>query len=169
MNTNYLAVVCCDHCREMIRTMPDDSIICACTTKRSCKHPEGMGNCHECTIVRLQEWVKEAKREHEWLVHSRRFYVQLQEQRDALQVMAEGLRKALKKPGWENHLEMRHYKALAERRGEALMEYGNHHLSCILEHHAPGVRDCGCGYIVALRAAIDVTPEQAKEKELELR
>ena len=46
-------------------------------------------------------------------------------------------------------------RALAERRKKALMEYGNHHSSCILEHHAPGVRDCGCGYIAALRAAIE--------------
>ena len=52
-----------------------------------------------------------------------------------------------------------HYRALAERRGEALMEYGNHHSSCILEHHAPGVRDCGCGYVAALRAAIAATPD----------
>ena len=37
---------------------------------------------------------------------------------------------------------------------EALMKYGNHHSSCILEHHAPGVRDCGCGYVAALREAI---------------
>ena len=57
------------------------------------------------------------------------------------------------------------YKALAELRGEALMEYGNHHSSCILEHYAPGVRDCGCGYVAALRAAIAIMPEEAREKE----
>ncbi|KKM13450.1 hypothetical protein LCGC14_1716140 [marine sediment metagenome] len=33
-------------------------------------------------------------------------------------------------------------------------QYGNHHSSCILEHHAPDVRDCGCGYISALRAIL---------------
>jgi hypothetical protein len=38
---------------------------------------------------------------------------------------------------------------------EALMEYGNHHASCVLEHHAPGVRDCGCGWVGALRAALE--------------
>ena len=59
MSTNYLAVVSCLHCGEMIRTMPDGSIICACTTKRSCKHPEGMVGCHECDIARLQERVEE--------------------------------------------------------------------------------------------------------------
>ena len=60
MSTNYLAVISCTHCGEMIITKPDGSIFCACTTKRSCKHPEGMGDCHECTIARLQEQVKEA-------------------------------------------------------------------------------------------------------------
>ena len=34
---------------------------------------------------------------------------------------------------------------------EAFMEYGKHHSSCILEHHAPGVRDCGCGFVGILR------------------
>ena len=34
---------------------------------------------------------------------------------------------------------------------EAFMKYGMHHSSCILEHHAPGVRDCGCGFIAVLR------------------
>ena len=44
-------------------------------------------------------------------------------------------------------------EALEEAR-RLFTEYGNHHSSCILEHHAPGVRDCGCGYIVALRTIL---------------
>ncbi|KKL20936.1 hypothetical protein LCGC14_2450450, partial [marine sediment metagenome] len=62
VSTNYLAVISCTHCGEMIITKPDGSIFCACTTKRSCKHPEGMDNCHECTIARLQARVEEAMR-----------------------------------------------------------------------------------------------------------
>ncbi len=58
MSTNYLAVISCDHCGEMIRTMPNGSIICACTTKRFCKHPEGMGNCHDCFIDDLERQLK---------------------------------------------------------------------------------------------------------------
>ncbi|KKM20807.1 hypothetical protein LCGC14_1641850 [marine sediment metagenome] len=41
--------------------------------------------------------------------------------------------------------------AQGERLREALMKYGNHHSSCILEHHAPGIRDCGCGFVAILR------------------
>ena len=63
MSTNYLAVISCTHCGEMIITKPDGSIFCACTTKRSCKHPEGMGDCHECTIARLQARVEEAEQQ----------------------------------------------------------------------------------------------------------
>ena len=36
-----------------------------------------------------------------------------------------------------------------------LLEYCNHHSSCILAHHAPGIRDCGCGYLGVLRAALE--------------
>jgi len=33
-------------------------------------------------------------------------------------------------------------------------EYGRHHLDCVLDHHAPGVRDCRCGYVSALRTVL---------------
>ncbi len=54
MSINYLSVVSCASCGEMIRTQPDGTIVCACTTMRSCKHPEGMSDCHECTIADLE-------------------------------------------------------------------------------------------------------------------
>ncbi|KKL85703.1 hypothetical protein LCGC14_1952110 [marine sediment metagenome] len=41
-----------------------------------------------------------------------------------------------------------------------LLEYCKHHSSCILEHHAPGVRDCGCGYVGVLRAALDALEKE---------
>lgn len=36
---------------------------------------------------------------------------------------------------------------------DAFIEYGKHHLWCSLEHHAPGIHDCGCGFVGALRSA----------------
>ena len=54
MSINYLAVVSCDSCGEMIITKLDGSIFCGCTTKRLCEHPEGMGNCHDCFIDNLE-------------------------------------------------------------------------------------------------------------------
>ena len=44
-------------------------------------------------------------------------------------------------------------EALEEAR-ELFGKYGRHHPSCMLEHHAPGVRDCGCGYVAALRTIL---------------
>jgi len=46
------------------------------------------------------------------------------------------------------------FKRQLEEAQVLFTQYGNHHSSCILEHHAPGIRDCGCGYIVALRAVL---------------
>ncbi len=61
MNTNYLAVVSCLDCGEMIITKPDGSIFCACTTKRFCKHPAGMSDCHECYIATLERQLAEER------------------------------------------------------------------------------------------------------------
>ncbi len=49
-----------------------------------------------------------------------------------------------------------------EEAQELFTKYGNHHSSCILEHHAPGVRDCGCGYVAALRAILGESGRQAR-------
>ena len=125
MSTNYLSVVSCAHCGEMIITAPDGTINCACTARRSCKHREGMSDCHECTIAdleaenaRLQERVEEAVERGVRLLKSiERLY---EERRlieedfspEAWEKILQGIERA--------ETERDGYKALAERRGEAL-------------------------------------------------
>jgi hypothetical protein len=55
------------------------------------------------------------------------------------------------------------YKALAERRRLALVRFGEHDDTCpdYLEMDSPATKACNCG----LGAAIDATPDEAREKD----
>ena len=87
-----------------------------------------------------------------------------------LQARVEEAKRAMKKPGWENHLEMRRYKALAEQRMEALeIAAGSAHGLAFLHPDCPGhskeFMDCQHPICADARVAIDAVPDEAREKE----
>ncbi|KKL83650.1 hypothetical protein LCGC14_1972610 [marine sediment metagenome] len=98
-------------------------------------------------------------------------YKKLKDENARLQERVEEAKRAMKKPGWENHLEMRRYKTLAERRKQAMVGLmKDMHTGTSMQNRGslgPGGLGCGrpCLTCDTARAAIDATPEEAREKE----